>query len=143
MACLLLAAWSVTGCERGDTVGRGDPLMDVFRRQAQEEGLSRVQTEGKRLFAHYCVTCHGEHGEGDGQNAYNLEPAPPNFHESLRAQPSSYWREIISGGTVAVGRSALCPPRGRTLSSEEIDALLVYLEVIASEPAESRESEPR
>ncbi len=103
--------------------------MDVLRRQTQEEGLSRTQTEGKRLFVHYCVTCHGERGEGDGQNAYNLDPKPPNFRESLRAHPSSYWRQVIWGGTAEVGRSALCPPRGRNLSAEEIDGLLAYLGV--------------
>lgn len=136
-AVVFVAALTYTACGRGASVDLADPLMDVFRRQAQEEGLSRTQTEGKRLFVHYCVACHGERGEGDGQNAYNLDPKPPNFRESLRAHPSSYWRQVIWGGTAEVGRSALCPPRGRNLSAEEIDALLAYLGVIARESSES------
>jgi mono/diheme cytochrome c family protein len=114
-----------------------DPLGDVFRKQAQEEGLTRTETEGKRLFAHYCVTCHGERGQGDGQNAYNLDPKPPEFQQSLRANAPSYWRQIIEGGSAAVGRSPLCPPWGRTLSAREVDALIAYLAAMerAASPA--------
>jgi mono/diheme cytochrome c family protein len=103
----------------------------VFRQHAQDEGLSRVQTEGKRLFAHYCATCHGAAGQGDGQNAYNLDPAPPDFGASLKQHPHSYWRQIIESGSAAVGRSPLCPPWGRSRTGEEIDALLAYLETLS------------
>ena len=67
--------------------------------------VSRTETEGKRLFAHYCATCHGERGQGDGQNAYNLDPKPPEFQQSLSTHAPSYWRQIIEGGSAAVGRS--------------------------------------
>ena len=30
-----------------------------------------------------CFACHGPQGRGDGQNAYNLQPPPPDFQESL------------------------------------------------------------
>ena len=109
--------------------------MNVFRRQVQEEGLTRTQTNGKRLFAHYCATSHGEAGAGDGQNAYNLEPKPPDFQQSLSQHAASYRRQIIEGGTAAVGRSALCPPWGLNLSAAQIDALLAYLDELAKPPA--------
>lgn len=132
VAAIVLAGYvTAAGCDRGGGAPLADPLMSVFLRRAQEEGLSRVQTDGKRLFAHFCVTCHGDAGEGDGQNAYNLDPKPPNFRESLKAHPASYWRQVIEGGTAAVGRSPLCPPRGHNLSPGEIDALASYLEVLA------------
>jgi len=119
------------GCGRAGEAPPADPLMDVFHQQAQEEGLTRTQTDGKRLFAHYCATCHGETGSGDGQNGFNLDPPPPDFHSSLAQHPASYRRQIIEGGTAAVGRSPLCPPWGRNLSTSEIDALLAYLEMLA------------
>lgn len=115
-----------------------DPLMEVFRRTAQEEGLTRAQTEGKVLFAHYCVTCHGERGEGDGQNAFNLDPAPPNFAESLSSTTPSDWRQIIEGGSGSVGRSPLCPPFGRNLSQDDVDGLVAYLERLATPDANSQ-----
>jgi mono/diheme cytochrome c family protein len=116
-----------------------DPLMDVFRRAAQEEGLTRVQSEGKRLFAQYCVTCHGERGEGDGQNAFNLDPAPPNFVESLSSTAPSDWRQIIEEGSGSVERSPLCPPFGRNLSQDDVDGLVAYLERLATANASSPE----
>lgn len=122
---------ATSGCGGERTSPQADPLMDVFNRQAQEEGLSREQTDGKRLFEHYCATCHGDTGEGDGQNAFDLDPPPPNFRESLGTQSTSGWRQIIEGGSASVGRSPLCPPWGHTLTVGDIDALIAYLAVLA------------
>jgi mono/diheme cytochrome c family protein len=142
LAITLTGLMLTIGCGRSKKTALTDPLMDVFRQQAQEEGLSRQQTQGKRLFVHYCVTCHGDHGEGDGQNAYNLNPVPPNFKESLKANPPSYWRQVIEGGTAALGRSPLCPPWGRELGGRQIDAIISYMQTLslpakASTPADS------
>ena len=127
---LVTLCLGLAGCRRASPHAPPDPLGDVFRKQAQEEGLNRTQTEGRRLFGQYCATCHGERGQGDGQNAYNLDPKPPDFLKSLRTHPPSYWRQIIGGGSAAVGRSPLCPPWGRALSTREIDALVAYLEAL-------------
>jgi len=132
----LTVAAVLAGCRRGPSETPGEPLMDVFRKQAQEEGLTRTQTDGKRLFASYCATCHGDTGSGDGQNAYNLDPQPPDFHASLSTNPPSYWRQIVEGGTASVGRSPLCPPWGHSLTASQIDALIAYLEVLAKPAAE-------
>ena len=141
LAPLLLIA----GCSRDQRATRADPLMDVFRRQAQEEGLNRQQTFGKRLFGSYCATCHGDRGEGDGQNAYNLDPAPPDFRDSLKTRPPSYWRQVIEGGTAALGRSPLCPPWGLELTDRQVDAIVDYMKVLVkpaggSKPAASNPS---
>lgn len=141
---LILSA-ALVGCGGPGEAPPTDSLMDVFRRQAQEEGLTRIQTDGKRLFAHYCETCHGAAGTGDGQNAYNLEPKPPDFQQSLSQHAAAYRRQIIEGGTAAVGRSALCPPWGRNLSATQIDALLAYLEELAkprAQPAQGSADSP-
>ena len=135
--CLAALLTLATGCRRGTVASRADPLMDVFGKQAEEEGLSRLETDGRRLFAHYCVTCHGETGEGDGQNASTLDPKPPDFRASLNAHPPAYWKQIIEGGSLDVGRSSLCPPRGRALAPDDIAALVAYLGVL-SRPAGQR-----
>ena len=128
-------AFALVACNGDEDPAPIDPVEEVFLLQSQEEGLSRAQTEGKRLFDHYCTTCHGELGQGDGQNSYNLDPKPPDFQESLHLHPPSYWREIIQGGSAAVGRSPLCPPWGRNLAVEEIDALVSYLAVLGQTAA--------
>jgi mono/diheme cytochrome c family protein len=119
-----------------------DPLGDIFRKQAQEQGLTRTETEGKRLFTHYCVTCHGERGQGDGQNAYNLDPKLPEFQQSLSTHTPSYWRQIIEGGSAAVGRSPLCPPWGRALSARDIDGLIAYLAALQRSASPAVPSDP-
>ncbi len=124
--------FACAGCRGRTRPTHSEPLIDTFRKHAQEEGLTRVQTHGKRLFAHYCATCHGDAGRGDGQNAYNLDPAPPDFGQSLKQHPQSHWRQIIEGGSSAVGRSPLCPPWGRSLTATEIDALVDFLEALAT-----------
>jgi mono/diheme cytochrome c family protein len=132
----------LSACSGGGEPAPGDPLEDVFNRQAQEEGLSRAQTEGKRVFVHYCVTCHGDEGHGDGQNAYSLDPNPPDFETSLSKNPPSYWRAIIEGGTASVGRSPLCPPWGRTLNGASIDNLVSYLELLGKPKSPPVEQAP-
>lgn len=141
LAFVLAPFLLLAGCARSQHANQADPLMDVFRRQAQEEGLNRQQTLGKRLFGNYCSTCHGDQGEGDGQNAYNLDPAPPNFKDTLKSHPPSYWRQIIEGGTAALGRSPLCPPWGLELTNRQIDAIISYMKVLAEPAAESKSAD--
>jgi mono/diheme cytochrome c family protein len=130
MAALGLVS-ALAGCGRGAASAPAQPLMEVFRTEAREAGLTRIQTSGKRLFAAYCATCHGDTGGGDGQNAYNLDPKPPDFHASLSMHPQAYWRQVVEGGTTSVARSPLCPPWGRSLTSSQIDAVVAYLAVLA------------
>jgi mono/diheme cytochrome c family protein len=113
-------------CRRAPESPPENVLQEAFR----EDELTARQAHGKRVFARRCGTCHGPSGRGDGQNAYNLRPAPPDFQESLAELSADDRRAVIEGGTVALGRSALCPPWGRTLGGEEVEALLAYMEVM-------------
>jgi mono/diheme cytochrome c family protein len=41
----------------------------------------KVLKEGQKLFNYYCITCHGEEGEGNGPIiGPDLFPAPPSLH---------------------------------------------------------------
>ena len=112
-------------------------MQEAFR----EGELSARESQGRRVFVQRCATCHGPQGRGDGQNAYNLQPPPPDFQESLPGLPVEDRRRVIEGGTVALGRSALCPPWGRSLGVSDVDALLAYLDVMA-QPAAPEDEEP-
>ena len=138
----VVAGFCVSACDRTPAVPAKDVVQEAFR----DEGLTtRQQAQGHRLFVQRCATCHGTQGRGDGQNAYNLDPAPPDFQESLARLPVAGRRKLIESGSVALGRSPLCPPRGGSLSADEVDALLAWLEVAshlspggAAEPAPGR-----
>jgi len=123
VAGLLLAA----ACRGGAPPPAKDAVQDAFR----EDGLLGVEAHGHRLFVERCATCHGPQGRGDGQNAFNLDPPPPDFQQSLAKLSAADRRQVIVNGTASLGRSPLCPPSGRALEADEIDALLAWLDVAA------------
>jgi mono/diheme cytochrome c family protein len=121
MALALLAA-----CRPPAPPGK-DAVQEAFR----EDGLTAREARGHRVFVQRCATCHGPEGRGDGQNAFNLRPPPPDFQESLARLSVADRRRVIEGGTAALGRSPLCPPWGRSLSPDDVDALLAWLDAAA------------
>jgi mono/diheme cytochrome c family protein len=132
----LLVLVLVLGCRAAPPPAK-DAVQEAFR----DDGLTTQQAEGHRLFVQRCATCHGTQGRGDGQNAYNLDPVPPDFQQSLAKLPVEQRRRLVESGSRAIGRSPLCPPRGASLTPDDVDALLAWLEV-ASRPAPGGTSEP-
>jgi mono/diheme cytochrome c family protein len=114
------------GCGRGPGKPPGDPLLDAIRAEEREGDLSYVESRGRHLFIVYCVTCHGDEGKGDGQNASNLSPPPPDMTVSKTMQDATYIKKIIADGSAGMGRAPLSPPWGRTLSEQQIDDLVAY-----------------
>ena len=115
----------LTGCRRAEKAP-GDPLLDAIRAEEREGDLSYTESQGRHLFVHYCVTCHGDEGKGDGQNASNLIPPPPDMTASKNMQDATYLRKMIGEGSAGMGRAPLSPPWGRTLSGQQIDDLVAY-----------------
>jgi mono/diheme cytochrome c family protein len=111
-----------------------DALLDAIRADERVGGLSYGEGQGKHLFAQYCATCHGDEGKGDGQNASNLTPPPPDLTTSKNARDAASLRRVIAQGSAAVGRSALSPPWGRSLTTQQIDYLVEYCRALARPP---------
>jgi mono/diheme cytochrome c family protein len=136
-AVLVVLALVVPACRRGPE----HPPLDAARLAFRDGSLSSGESRGRRLFEARCATCHGVTGRGDGQNAYTLDPPPPDFSASLGQVPAAVRRQIVERGTAAVGRSPLCPPRTGALADGDADALLAYLDVLARQgdrPAPAR-----
>jgi len=129
VASLAMGLVTVAGC-RSTPPPAKDALQEAFR----DDALSTRAARGHRVFLQRCATCHGPQGRGDGQNAYNLQPPPPDFQESLAKLPVGDRRKVIEGGTAALGRSPLCPAWGRSLGPDDVDALLAWLEAAARAP---------
>jgi mono/diheme cytochrome c family protein len=108
----------------------GDPMLDAIRAEEREGNLTYVESQGRRLFVHYCATCHGDDARGDGQNASNLNPAPSDMTASTTSRDPALIRRVIAEGSAAVGRSPLSPPWGRSLSRQQIDYLVAYCQAI-------------
>jgi mono/diheme cytochrome c family protein len=116
-AALLL---SVAGCSRGPASPAVPPAP---------AGPSYELRLGRQVFRHYCETCHGETGGGDGFNAFNLDPRPRDLSDPAfqKRKSDADVVDAIRRGGAGVGLSPLMPPWGRTLSAEEIDQVVLYV----------------
>lgn len=98
------------------------------------------------LYARQCAACHGERGDGDGPNARRL-PVPPARHAdatTMSAMTDHRLFDAISGGGYPMGRSAMMPAFGQTLSRDEILSLVRHIRRLCrcSGPAWGRIAEP-
>jgi mono/diheme cytochrome c family protein len=100
--------------------------------------LNYEQSNGKKLFEHYCATCHGATGEGDGFNAFNLNPKPRNVadREAMKNISDQQLFDAISQGGGERGKSNLMPPWGHTLNDRQIRYLVAYLRTLGGAPAQ-------
>jgi mono/diheme cytochrome c family protein len=131
---LVVASMATVACRRSERQPAAEPVDAFFAKQ----GSTRSQAWGRHVYDRNCAVCHGAQGHGDGRNAYTLDPAPPDFAATLRTHAPSYWRQVVVGGTAAVGRSALCPAWHRTLSADDIDSVVAYLDLLSRTPEPKR-----
>ncbi len=84
---------------------------------------------GEHVWGHYCQTCHGETGAGDGFNAFNLDPHPRDLSdpEFQKKKSDADLREAVTRGGAGVGLSSLMPPWGRTLSPREVEQVILFI----------------
>jgi cytochrome c oxidase cbb3-type subunit 2 len=62
-----------------------------FAQASKVGSLAGNAKSGKALYGRYCITCHGPHGDGAGENAPHLEPKPRDFTKATfkcRSTPS-------------------------------------------------------
>jgi len=128
----LLVVLATTSCRRAVPAPPADPMLEAIRAEEKEAGLTYSEGQGKQVFAQYCATCHGDEGKGDGQNASNLNPPPPDLTASTNLADAAYLRRVIAEGSAAVGRSSLSPPWGRTLSPQQIEYVALYCRALAA-----------
>ena len=127
----LLLLLVTASCRRNAPPAPADPMLEAIRAEEKEAGLTYSEGQGKQVFARYCATCHGDNGKGDGQNASNLNPPPPDLTGSKNLADAAYVQRVIAEGSAAAGRSPLSPPWGRTLSLQEIEYVTQYCRALA------------
>ena len=113
---------SLTACST-----RARPIAETA--QARSKPASYELRLGRATYQHYCQTCHGETGAGDGFNAFNLDPRPRDLSEPAfqKKKTDADLADAIQRGGAGVGLSSMMPPWGRTLSREQVDQVVVYL----------------
>jgi mono/diheme cytochrome c family protein len=88
---------------------------------------------GRTTYQHYCQTCHGDTGAGDGFNAFNLDPRPRDISDPAfqKKKTDAELADAIQRGGAGVGLSPMMPPWGRTLSRAQIDQAILYIRSLA------------
>src|SRR6266498_2401306 len=97
---------------------------------------------GKGIYGHYCQTCHGETGAGDGFNAFNLDPRPRDFSDPVfqKQKSDADLADAVRRGGAGVGLSPLMPPWGHTLSARQVDEVVIYLRALRKKVGPERPS---
>ncbi len=86
-----------------------------------------------KVFDFYCAQCHGLDGMGKGPNVTkDFATSPRNFSDAKEMSKLSDadLKNVILDGGPSVSKSALMPPWSKTLSGEEVDALVKKLRAI-------------
>ncbi len=119
---LILLVWAVIliGCSSSKT-----------EEPASERPIQQFSVkEGKRLFHHLCLPCHGEKGKGDGIYwASAIDIAPADLSKFTAADSSRIFK-TVKYGSEAQGKSNLCPAWKNNISDEEIEYIVSYVETL-------------
>jgi len=139
---LFLVAFSLSACKKGaqpvqpvEAFGAYDTEAD-WNDSAKLVNLGYQEAQGKRIFYQYCVWCHADATPAGPSNRSNLTPVPPllNDGDKLNGESDEFMRNIITLGGSALGKSAMMPPYGKTLSPREIQAVIAFTRAIAQPP---------
>ncbi len=93
------------------------------------EAWSAGNTAGVGTFMSYCVTCHGDAGEGDGMLSESLDVRPRNLAdpEFMSVITDEHLFNVIKNGGASVGLTENMTPFDGLLSDEEITNVVTYL----------------
>jgi mono/diheme cytochrome c family protein len=121
-----LAGLLTTACGSRERAAQGrDPAVATIA--AERAGLGEPGVRGRILYQNYCAVCHGDTGAGDGFNSTNLAVPPPDLRAVVAAHGEALVAQVVRDGSGAVGKSALCPPYGRTLDDSERQLIVGYV----------------
>ena len=94
------------------------------------------QAEGRKLYATYCVTCHGEKGKGDGVAAGSL-PVKPKDHTNgaiMNQMTDQSLADVISKGGGGTGKSSFMPAWGASVNEKQVKDIVAYIRSLAVPP---------
>jgi mono/diheme cytochrome c family protein len=141
-ALLIAGSLAVPACHKKSAVTAGDPLLKAYDTEQDWNEpqhtipLNYQQAQGKRVFYNNCVWCHADATPAGPSNRSNLTPNPPLFNDgtTLNAVSDEFMQNIITLGGSALGKSAMMPPWGQTLTADEVRAVIAYARAIAQPP---------
>ena len=142
LALIIPALLVLSSCQRKPVVAPANRILNAYDVELNPGDpkspipLNYQQAQGKRVFNTNCVWCHGDATPAGPSNRSNLTPTPPLFTdgETLNSLSDEFMRNTITLGGGAMGKSAIMPPWGQTLTQDEIRAVLAYARAVAQPP---------
>jgi len=129
-------------CHKKSVAAKADSLAKAYDTEQDWSDpqkvipLSYQQAQGKRLFYENCVWCHADATPAGPSNRSNVTPTPSLMNDgaTLNGLSDEYLQNMITLGGAALEKSAMMPPFGRTLTQEEIRAIIAFTRAIAQPP---------
>jgi mono/diheme cytochrome c family protein len=93
-------------------------------------GAPALAIDAEQTFQFYCAQCHGLTGKGDGPNVSEDFPVSPrNFTsaEEMDKLTDADVKNVILDGGPSASKSPMMPPWSKTLTEEQVDALVGHL----------------
>jgi mono/diheme cytochrome c family protein len=142
VALLICGCLTLAACYKKPAAMTSDSLLKAYDTEQDWNDpqhlipLNYLQAEGKRVFYNNCVWCHADTTPAGPSNRGNLTPTPPLMDDgaTLNGLSDEFMQSIITLGGSAMGRSAMMPPWGRTLTPDEIRAVAAYARAVAQPP---------
>jgi len=139
IVCSVLCVLALSGCKKSAAAVTPNTAFGAYDSEPDWNDASKTitlgyqQAQGKRVFYQYCVWCHADATPAGPSNRNNLAPVPPlmNDGEKLNGESDEFMQNIITLGGSALGKSAMMPPYGKTLSTVEIKAVISFTRAIA------------
>jgi cytochrome c5 len=139
---LLFVALGLSACKKGAEVVKPVEAFGTYDSEPDWNDSTKLvnlgyqEAQGKRIFYLYCVWCHADATPAGPSNRGNLTPVPPllNDGEKLNGESDEFMQNIITLGGSALGKSAMMPPYGKTLSAGEVQAVIAFTRAIAQPP---------
>src|SRR3990172_3025503 len=133
---ILTSCWDQPAPAKTDRLLRAYDVEQDWNDPQRLIPLGYLQAQGKRVFYHNCVWCHSDATPAGPSNRYNLTPPPPlaNDGETFNGLSNEFMQNVITLGGDAMGKSAMMPPWGHTLTQQEVIAVIAFLRAIAQPP---------
>lgn len=129
----------LAGCAHKSAPVKIDPLQNAYGSEPDWNDAQRIiplsyeEAQGKQIFYEQCVWCHADQTPAGPSNRSNVTPAPPLWNDgaTLNSLSDAFLEKFTAQGGSAMGKSAMMPPYGQTLTPEEIRAVVAYARAIA------------
>lgn len=124
-------------------------LLPAFPSSAQESHIGNLTgraERGRKLYQRYCIGCHGEHGDGRGENAPHVDPKPRDFTAGTfkcRSTPSgTIPLDTDLYNTIGRGLYSTAMPPWRPLTRQQRADLVAYVKSFSSRFQEEKPGAP-